>query len=157
MALRGTLRSFPPTEILQFLTHSRKSGTLRVHDETDTKLLSFSDGKLVYAVHQRVFPRLSDVLIHRGLADSGEIPTDLNAHRWDEAMSRALARRRQLGKRLPENRRIEKLHRRSEDARLGHILVAQGRLSKAELELATMPHNIPDALLESILIASELL
>ena len=32
MALKGTLQSFPPSELLQFLTYSGKTGTLLVHD-----------------------------------------------------------------------------------------------------------------------------
>ena len=93
MELRGTLQSFQPSEILQFLTHAGKTGILRVHDDSDTKLLGFHGGQLCYAIHQRQLPHLREIILHRDLATSEQLsgsPDD--QARWDDAVSRALAR-----------------------------------------------------------------
>ena len=156
MPLRGTVQSFPPSEILQFLTHSQKSGILRVYDDTDTKLLAFRKGKLCYAVHRRKLPPVQDLLVYRGLVET-ELAAGKTDGRRDDAVMRALQRKRSLSEQSPEaERRVERVHLNSRDARLRQVLVAQGRLTEAELSAATDPAGIPDSLLAAILRGAKL-
>ena len=118
MTLRGLLRSFPPLEVLQFLTQSGKTGTLRVYDESDTKLLAFEQGQLLYAIHQRKIPPLVELLIHRDLLSEQKLAVlPVSEKRWDDVVSRALERHRKLSRKHGP----EKARHRPEKNRLGSI------------------------------------
>lgn len=145
MALRGTFHSFPPSEILQFLTQSGKTGVLRVSDEQDTKFLGFKSGQLTYAFHQRQIPPLDELVCYRNPGQAPEVRTRRTAQAaWDDVLSRALARRR-----LHDEMRTQITQ--SSDVRLSSVVVAQGRLSEEELRAALNPDGIPNELLEKIL------
>jgi outer membrane protein assembly factor BamB len=148
MTLRGLLRSFPPLEVLQFLTQSGKTGILRVYDETDTKLLAFEHGQLLYAIHQRKLPLLAELLIHREvLSEENSAKLPVSDMRWDDVVTRALERHRsQLRK-----QKLDRGGARQMANRLGSVLVAQGRLSEAQLKAATDPEMIPDKCLKAVL------
>lgn len=49
MALRGNLRDFTITQLLNLINLARKTGTLVVEGPTDTARVSFLDGRLAYA------------------------------------------------------------------------------------------------------------
>ena len=81
-------------EVLQFLTQSGKTGILRVYDETDTKLLAFEHGQLLYAIHQRKLPLLAELLIHREvLSEENSAKLPVSDMRWDDVVTRALCHR----------------------------------------------------------------
>ncbi|MCS7010509.1 MAG: DUF4388 domain-containing protein, partial [Anaerolineales bacterium] len=49
MALRGNLRDFTITQLLNLINLARKTGTLVVEGPTETARVSFLDGRLAYA------------------------------------------------------------------------------------------------------------
>ena len=92
MALKGTLQSFPPSELLQFLNYSGKTGTLLVYDESDSKLIAFEEGQLYYAVHQRHLPDLGELAVHRTWVSPEDLPASQKSRLdWDDVVSRSLA------------------------------------------------------------------
>jgi len=160
MALRGTFQSFHASELLQFLDHSGKTGTLRVYDEDDTKYLYFQRGELSYAIHQRQAPRLSDLIAHRRLSskDATQVVQLDQQDRWDDVVSRALARRRDFSHCSSEQAGdIGRQVQGGKDGRLGAALLAQGRLTEDELKNARDPAGIPDGLLREILLGAALI
>ncbi len=171
MALRGSLKSFQPSELLQYLSHSGKSGILRVHDDQDTKFLDFRNGQLFYAVHHRPLPKLSEVVVHRGVISPERVRTSNDTYnRWDDVVSRVLARRkldsdRTLARRkfdsdgIPEegDRRVERVSPPEKEAQLASFLLKQGRLSQQELNAALEPVAIPNNLLAEILRGAEVI
>jgi outer membrane protein assembly factor BamB len=160
MALRGTFQSFHPSELLQFIDHSGKTGTLRIYDEDDTKYLYFQKGEISYAIHQRKVPRLGDLVAHRSLS-SKDAPRvlELDKHdRWDDVVGRALARRREFSSRSSEqDAEVRRQVKGGKDGRLGAALLAQGRLTEEQLKEARDPTGIPDGLLREILLGAALI
>lgn len=137
MVLRGSLESLPATDLLQFLTQSGKSGTLRISDGPRSKLLSFSQGQLGCAVGQHELPPLQELLDYlqlNGAATAGDEQIDASA-----ARQRMRERSRGLRERPPI-------------ATLGKILVQQGRIAAADLETLLEPENLPERFLERLLV-----
>jgi hypothetical protein len=66
MALRGNLRDFHTSQLLNLIHLARKTGTLTVESRNGTAQLCFKDGKLIHAVLDRQDGRLADVLIRAG-------------------------------------------------------------------------------------------
>lgn len=66
MALKGNLRDFNTTQLLNLIHLARKTGTLTVESRNGTARLCFKDGKLIYAALDRQDGRLADVLIRAG-------------------------------------------------------------------------------------------
>lgn len=66
MALKGNLRDFNTTQLLNLIHLARKTGTLTVESRSGTARLCFKDGKLIYAALDRQDGRLVDVLIRAG-------------------------------------------------------------------------------------------
>lgn len=66
MALKGNLRDFNTTQLLNLIHLARKTGTLTVESRNGTARLCFKDGKLIYAVLDRQDGRLADILIRAG-------------------------------------------------------------------------------------------
>ncbi len=158
MSLRGNLQDFHPSELLQFLNHSGKTGTLRVYDEDDAKYLAFIQGQVNYVIHQRPFPRLNDLILYRDPAKENKISTDLEQkYRWDDVLSRALSRRRYLtGHQSGTAGHFQGTFGEG-DPCLGSFLLSQGRLDAEELRKAAQPEGIPENLLKSILVDSGLI
>lgn len=149
MTLRGNLESFSPSELLQFLAFSKKTGLLKVYDEQESKFVAFDQGSLVYAVHQRSLPHLSELLVH---VDSESSPADTTSTKpsgWDDIVTRALARRRLLPHQQSalSRKAIKDLARESK-TRLKTLLLAQGRVEPERLREALDPRTVPDPLLE---------
>lgn len=148
MALRGNLDSLRPTEVLQLLTQSGKSGTLVVFDERKTKLVAFDKGQVVHAAHTERLPPLEEVLFQRGLVTNEQLAEGNDAHRFDDEVVKIVDRRRAGTARRQT---------RAPGRRLGQVLVQQGRLRAEELDDALEPRNVPDALLHRILVQQGLL
>lgn len=66
MALKGNLRDFNTTQLLNLIHLARKTGTLIVEGRNGTARLCFKDGKLIYAALDRQDGRLADVLMRAG-------------------------------------------------------------------------------------------
>lgn len=66
MALKGNLRDFNTTQLLNLIHLARKTGTLTVESRNGTARLCFKDGKLIFAALDRQDGRLVDVLIRAG-------------------------------------------------------------------------------------------
>lgn len=144
MALRGTLDSFPLSELLQFLAFTSKTGILRVYDSEETKLISFREGRVEHAVHQRPVPGLSELIVRSGLVSEDAVRQEWRTQRrWDELVGRSVARRRLLSAdgsgESPAGNSV-----------LCSYLLSQGRLTDAELEAALRPENLSDRLLEEL-------
>jgi len=158
MALKGTLQSFPPSEPLQFLTYSGKTGTLLIDDDLDSKLFAFENGQLYYAIHQRQLPDLgqlpdlTEIVVHRAWVSREDMPTAQKSRfEWDDVVSRALARRRNLAHDGLPDRRNQSLRSGPIVSRLGSVLVAQNTITSDQLANAMKPASMPDVLLESVL------
>ena len=145
MTIRGRLEDLQASEILQFLTQSGRSGTLRFYDDHKSKLLSFECGKLIFAVSQHKLPSLGEVLFQRGIIENQGHVDPREGVRWDEEVSRALEWRRLTGG--------PRVNGENSHARLGEILVRRGKITQQDLDLALEPESMPDSVLEEILIA----
>lgn len=64
MAIKGNLRDFSVTQLLNLVSLARKTGTLVVEGPGDFASVSFEEGKLVQAQMGRDDLRLADVLFH---------------------------------------------------------------------------------------------
>ena len=151
MTLRGNLESFSPSELLQFLSFSKKSGLLKVYDDQDSKFIEFKEGNLVYSIHQRPLPHLSELLVH-----SDEEKTDGKKSNkpsgWDEVVTRALARRRLLPhQQAGKSKKSLKGLAYESQTRLKSLIIAQGKAEENILEQALDPRTLPDHLLEETL------
>lgn len=49
MALKGNLRDFSTTQLLNLINLARKTGTLSIQNDTESAQMSFREGKLIYA------------------------------------------------------------------------------------------------------------
>ncbi len=105
--LQGNAWTIPVTELVNFLSHSGKTGVLWVTTAHETFVLEFSRGNLVHATSNATPKefRLGEILLRERLLDAGELQVKIE-----------LAR--------------------SADDFLGSYLVKTGRLSPAELRRA---------------------
>ena len=163
MSLRGDFHSFPASDLVPFLAHSRKTGTLRAYDRNESKFIEFREGEIVYAVHQRLIPPLSEIIARRSLLGDapsevrGETPEQPESQGWDEVVSRALERRRLLSHEGIDGARQAMQLIAREKTGLAGLLLAQRRLTEHELRTATEPERIPDHILLDILRSTEYL
>ena len=65
MALKGNLRDFPITQILNLINLARKSGALYIDSENGNAVVYFRDGKLTYAFIGRQEKSLLKVLLEK--------------------------------------------------------------------------------------------
>jgi len=79
MALKGNLRDFTITQLLNLINLARKTGTLVVEGPNERVLISFRDGKLAYA--------------QAGQEDNGLVSVLYRARKLSSAQSRALKER----------------------------------------------------------------
>ncbi len=73
MALRGNLRDFTVTQLLNLINLARKTGTLVVEGPGETALVSFRDGKLAYAKLGQEDNRLAVILYRSNLLTAGQV------------------------------------------------------------------------------------
>ena len=66
MALKGDLRDFSTTQLLNLINLARKTGTLTVESRDEKASLSFFEGKLIYAASDGQEDRLVSVLRSAG-------------------------------------------------------------------------------------------
>jgi len=120
--LEGNAWTIPVTELVNFLSHSGKSGLLWVTSKTETFVLQFARGNLVHATTNNppeLF-RLGSIVVREGLLTAGEL---------EEAVA----------------------HARAADDLLGSFLERSGRLTHAELQrvltiqVQEMFHRLMDA------------
>lgn len=62
MALKGNLRDFTITQLLNLINLAQKTGTLVIEGPTETARVAFRDGKLCYAQHGQEDSSLSSIL-----------------------------------------------------------------------------------------------
>ena len=144
MAIRGRLEDLQASEILQFLAHSGRSGILRFADDHKSKLLCLEGGKLVYAVSQHQLPPLGEVLYQHGIISDVIVKGSESVRSWSDQMTKALSWRR-----VSAGSTIDGEH---SCARLGQILGRRGKITWEELDYALEPSNMPDHILEEILV-----
>ncbi|MDW8065642.1 MAG: DUF4388 domain-containing protein [Anaerolineae bacterium] len=84
MALKGNLRDFNTTQLLNLIHLARKTGTLTVESRNATARLCFKDGKLLYAAFDRQDGRLADVLIRAGKLQPEQLRSFDLAHLQDD-------------------------------------------------------------------------
>lgn len=65
MALKGNLRDFTITQLLNLINLAQKTGTLVIEGPTETARVAFRDGKLCYAQHAQEDSSLASIL-YRG-------------------------------------------------------------------------------------------
>jgi hypothetical protein len=72
MALRGNLRDFTVTQLLNLINLAKKTGTLVIESPSDIARISFRDGKLAYAQIGQEDNRLSTVLYRANKLTAGQ-------------------------------------------------------------------------------------
>ena len=73
--LLGIASAIPVSELINFLSSSRKTGILWVFGENETYLLELLDGSLVHATSDKTPPdmRLGEILVRKGLLRRSEL------------------------------------------------------------------------------------
>jgi hypothetical protein len=66
MALKGNLRDFTVTQLLNLINLARKTGTLTVEGSSDVAWISFNSGKLIYAQMENEDGTLTGILTKAG-------------------------------------------------------------------------------------------
>lgn len=72
MALRGNLRDFTVTQLLNLINLARKTGTLIIEGPSETARVSFRDGKLAYAQIGREDGGLASILYKANKLSAGQ-------------------------------------------------------------------------------------
>ncbi len=72
MALRGNLRDFTITQLLNLINLARKTGTLFIEGPNDTAQVSFRDGKLAYAQVGKMPEGLASILYKANKLSAGQ-------------------------------------------------------------------------------------
>ena len=103
MALKGNLRDFSTTQLLNLINLARKTGLLVIESKNGTAQVFFKEGKLVYATYAGQDGRLTSML-----ARAGKL-TDAQAHKINEQ---------------PESRN---------EKELGALLIQSGQLSQNDI------------------------
>ncbi|MCK5645334.1 MAG: DUF4388 domain-containing protein [Anaerolineales bacterium] len=70
MALKGNLRDFSVTQLLNLINLARKTGTLTIEGPTEAAWVSFRDGKLIYAQLGNEDGTLVGILLRGGLVSA---------------------------------------------------------------------------------------
>ncbi|MFQ5610714.1 MAG: DUF4388 domain-containing protein [Anaerolineae bacterium] len=73
MALKGNLRDFSTTQILNLVNLARKTGALTIDSGGDTALLYFRDGKLIHASTKHEEGHLANMLMKAGKLSSEQV------------------------------------------------------------------------------------
>ena len=104
MALKGNLRDFSTTQLLNLINLARKTGTLTIQHNGDSAQLSFREGKLIYAfMGQDTENHLAQIL-------------------------------HDAGKLSEEQARIIQLRAKgTSDKQLGHMLIQRGHITQSDI------------------------
>jgi hypothetical protein len=73
MALRGNLRDFTVTQLLNLINLAHKTGTLVIEGASEVANISFRDGKLSYAQIGKEDSRLATILHHANRLTTGQL------------------------------------------------------------------------------------
>jgi hypothetical protein len=104
MALKGNLRDFSTTQLLNLINLARKTGTLTIQSNGESAHMSFREGKLIYA--------------HMGNEKSNHLARILQSS----------------GKLSPEQAKIIQSHAEGKnDKQLGHLLITAGRVTQNDI------------------------
>lgn len=104
MALKGNLRDFSTTQLLNLINLARKTGTLSIQSPETSAQMSFRDGKLIYAFV--------------GPETANHLPTILKG----------------AGKLSDEQARIIQTHAQGKsDKQLGHLLITAGYVTQNDI------------------------
>ncbi|MBI4769826.1 MAG: DUF4388 domain-containing protein [Chloroflexi bacterium] len=112
MALKGNLRDFSTTQLLNLINLARKTGTLTIEGPTEAAQMSFKEGKLIYARLGGEDGTLADIL-HR-------------AGKLSEEQARALRRRAET----------------AGDKELGLLLINAGYVSQSDIIQSIRQHVV---------------
>src|SRR5687767_223773 len=85
MAIQGTLKTMSLTDLLQFLTAGRKSGTLKFDRENISKQVYFENGLIVGSKSNDPREYLGQVLLHYGKVDEAQLQAAREAQRTSGA------------------------------------------------------------------------
>jgi hypothetical protein len=83
MALKGNLRDFSVTQLLNLINLARKTGTLTIEGPTEAAWVSFREGKLIYAQLGNEDGTLTGILLRAGLV-SGRQARAIKTHASDK-------------------------------------------------------------------------
>ncbi len=111
MALKGNLRDFSTTQLLNLISLARKTGTLTIQNADETARMSFREGKLIYAQFgNETGSQLALVLQNAG---------KLSAEQASLIQSRAQGRT---------------------DKQLGHMLIQAGKVTQSDIIQSVRQH-----------------
>ena len=103
MALKGNLRDFSTTQLLNLINLARKTGTLTIQHDSDDAHMSFREGKLVYAFMGEDGNHLATVLQNSGKLSSEQAKI-IQSHAEGKS-----------------------------DKQLGHLLITAGRVTQNDI------------------------
>jgi hypothetical protein len=83
MSLKGNLRDFSVSQLLNLINLARKTGTLTIEGPTDAAWVSFHDGKLIYAQMGNEDGTLTGILLRAGLISARQARA-IRAHAGDK-------------------------------------------------------------------------
>lgn len=114
MALKGNLRDFSTTQLLNLINLARKTGTLTIQHSGESAHMSFREGKLIYA--------------YMGDSDNNHLATILQ----------------HSGKLSAEQAQIIQAHAEGKsDKQLGHLLITAGRVTQNDI-IQSVRQNVLD-------------
>lgn len=114
MALKGNLRDFSTTQLLNLINLARKTGTLTIQHDGDSAHMSFREGKLIYAyMGEEVGNHLAKILQNTGKL-SAEQAQIILAHAEGKS-----------------------------DKQLGHLLITAGRVTQNDI-IQSVRQNVLD-------------
>lgn len=114
MALKGNLRDFSTTQLLNLINLARKTGTLTIQNNSELAQMSFREGKLIYAfMGEETENHLAQILYSAG--------------KLSEEQARLIQTRA----------------RGTSDKQLGHMLIQRGHITQSDI-IQSVRHNILD-------------
>lgn len=114
MALKGNLRDFSTTQLLNLINLARKTGTLTIQSNSELAQMSFREGKLIYAfMGEEAENHLAQILYSAG--------------KLSEEQARLIQTRA----------------RGTSDKQLGHMLIQRGHITQSDI-IQSVRHNILD-------------
>jgi hypothetical protein len=114
MALKGNLRDFSTTQLLNLINLARKTGTLTIQHNSDTAQMSFREGKLIYAFMGEESENHLAQILH-------------NAGKLSEEQARLIQMRA----------------KGTSDKQLGHMLIQRGHITQSDI-IQSVRQNVLD-------------
>lgn len=104
MALKGNLRDFSTTQLLNLINLARKTGTLSIQHNGEAANMAFREGKLIYAFHGENRDNHLIIILQSGGKLTNEQAAIINKHA-----------------------------RGKSDKQLGHLLIQAGRVTQSDI------------------------